>query len=829
MSTHLRHATTFVVVLALSVAVGACGSDGGNPFVPPLPDTTPPSVSATPMGGYAASYPSGVTLTATDARDANPVIYYTMDGTAPTDQSTLYSGPIAVSSDTVLRFFAVDASANASDPVTEGYVVTGGPGIKEDWAKSGHGDIGAEPWRHWDDDGVVSTSCAKCHSPVGFVDYAEDGTVDLDASLPLGLSCDGCHDGIPNTLWDDLATYPAMDPILFPSGESVSLFGPSNQCMACHQGRASSVDVDDEISQNPGGPHSFINIHYFAAAASYFGSEVAGGYEYAGMAYFPRNTFPSHPQELETCVGCHMRGSNKSHTFLPEVADCSGCHGGASFETLGGTPGLNHTRITSLKSDLLSAIQAYATGTIGTAICYSPDAYPYFFIDTNGNGTCEPSEGVNANKYTAFDDALLEAAYNYQVAEKEPCGYIHNGTYVQQFLYDSTMDLGGTPSVIPPGRTGFDATGLTIQQAATAQFKMSGHARADQPPYRHWDDTGEVETDCVRCHTSSGFADYADNMTIDDGPVRAIEVVGCRGCHESTDLFASQATKWETQDTAGSGPLVDVEFPSGVTKDLGDASNLCMSCHQGRGSGDDVATASANTVVQAPDYDSYDFVNRHYLAAAAIFFGTDVTAGYEYAGLTYRGQTPFTSHPADAKTCIGCHMGARTDGPHTWTVNTTASGLSCSTCHGVTDPDDFRNPGDAVDYDGDSSVEGYTKEIAGMEAILLAQIQAYAKNRLNGGANASPIVYSASAYPYFFMDTNADDVPDPGELTFANRYRDFDDLLLEAAYNYHSALDPCSGIHNGKYVMQTIYDSIDSMDDGIINDSPNASFGITRP
>jgi hypothetical protein len=38
---------------------------------------------------------------------------------------------------------------------------------------------------------------------------------------------------------------------------------------------------------------------------------------------------------------------------------------------------------------------------------------------------------------------MLKAAYNYQMSLKEPCGYIHNPTYVAQLLVDSIGNLGG--------------------------------------------------------------------------------------------------------------------------------------------------------------------------------------------------------------------------------------------------------------------------------------------------------------------------------------------------------------------------------------------------
>ena len=46
--------------------------------------------------------------------------------------------------------------------------------------------------------------------------------------------------------------------------------------------------------------------------------------------------------------------------------------------------------------------------------------------------------------------AQLKAAYNWQFADKDPASFIHNGIYVEQLLYDSIVDLGGTPTVDRP-------------------------------------------------------------------------------------------------------------------------------------------------------------------------------------------------------------------------------------------------------------------------------------------------------------------------------------------------------------------------------------------
>jgi hypothetical protein len=76
------------------------------------------SVSADPSGGTFSSTQS-VTLTAT----VNSTIYYTLDGTDPTNSSTAYTSPIEIAANTTLKFFAADQSDNhTTDIVTESYV-----------------------------------------------------------------------------------------------------------------------------------------------------------------------------------------------------------------------------------------------------------------------------------------------------------------------------------------------------------------------------------------------------------------------------------------------------------------------------------------------------------------------------------------------------------------------------------------------------------------------------------------------------------------------------------------------------------------------------------
>jgi hypothetical protein len=116
-----------------------------------------------------------------------------------------------------------------------------------------------------------------------------------------------------------------------------------------------------------------------------------------------------------------------------------------------------------------------------------------------------------------------------------------------------------------------------------------------------------------------------------------------------------------------------------------------------------------------------------------------------------------------------------------------------------------------VDYDGSCNGltfplslctgDSFRHEIDGMQAKLIVQMNAYAKAH-----GLDPIMYTPGGYPYFFQADCY--MSEPGCTPVAGgSYSTFDKPLLKAAYNYHSAKDPGSGIHNYKYVIQTLYDS----------------------
>ena len=87
-----------------------------------------------------------------------------------------------------------------------------------------------------------------------------------------------------------------------------------------------------------------------------------------------------------------------------------------------------------------------------------------------------------------------------------------------------------------------------------------------------------------------------------------------------------------------------------------------------------------------------------------------------------------------------------------------------------------------------------------MSDALYAAMQAYALAK----DGVDPIMYDGHSYPYFFID--------PGDGTTGENYSTWTPLLLEAAYNYqYVQKDPGAFAHNGKYILQVLYDAIESL------------------
>jgi hypothetical protein len=316
--------------------------------------------------------------------------------------------------------------------------------IMAQWAASAHGNVESRSFRRWDNDEPpeISPRCAKCHSTTGYLDFlGADGSTpgQVDKAAPVGttIECQACHNDVSRT----------KDSAVMPSGAEIAGLGKTANCMECHQGRASTVQVDEAV-QGVGADTvntdlSLPNIHNKAAGPTQYGTQAQGGYEYRGRAYVSRYM---HVDDFNTCITCH-----DAHSLKIDADVCSACHIGvrtrADLKTIRATnvdydgdgdisEGIA-SEIEALQERLLGSMQVYAAATEGC----DPLVYDGGFQNEAGES------------YTTWTPRLLKAAYNYRYSAIEPGNYAHSALYAIQLLHDSLNDLGASTAGLPRPET----------------------------------------------------------------------------------------------------------------------------------------------------------------------------------------------------------------------------------------------------------------------------------------------------------------------------------------------------------------------------------------
>lgn len=208
---------------------------------------------------------------------------------------------------------------------------------------------------------------------------------------------------------------------------------------------------------------TFTNSHYLGAAATIWGAQAAGWYQYPGQTY---NAADIH--RANRCSQCHgVHKENSLGRFHVEEAACEACHGtgqtltqmrlSTTWGDLDGDANATEgaeAEIVGLKASLYTALVDYSKLIDSTRwLCYG-EGYPYMFIDTDQDGVCDPEEQVSSNGYNRFTPRSLKAAYNFKFGSAEPGKWAHNLVYTAQILGDAIDDLnagitakGGTPTM----------------------------------------------------------------------------------------------------------------------------------------------------------------------------------------------------------------------------------------------------------------------------------------------------------------------------------------------------------------------------------------------
>jgi hypothetical protein len=274
---------------------------------------------------------------------------------------------------------------------------------------------------------------------------------------------------------------------------------------------------------------------------------------------------------------------------------------------------------------------------------------------------------------------------------------------------------------------------------------------------------------CVPCHTGEGFVAFLAGLapTAHFIPPTEKNFLDCATCHDSAAPAAKQRVR----------QIDNVVFPSGRSVTTGGNSKICFNCHTGRKSGADVDAA-----VPVGGVFNFIDVDPHFLPVAAILYGPLAGGGYEYAGRDY---TNILSVVHISASCAGCHMAAGPAG--NWNLGGHAMAMTDGSALNTTACSSIRCHGPVTSFD----VRGTNPQGTLTSLLDLLDTALAAK----GVVKASPFVS-----PYFTGITTA--------------------AQLRGAYNYRFVSgDPGAHVHNYWYAAQLLYDSLDELDDGVLNGS----------
>lgn len=344
---------------------------------------------------------------------------------------------------------------------------------------------------------------------------------------------------------------------------------------------------------------------------------------------------------------------------------------------------------------------------------------------------------------------------------------------------DGAAPSSEVPWVFPPSGPFSPETVAVPNAAEISAWARSGHADAGSRSFSYWNESGSIPPACASCHSGAGFRAFhgLDGSAPGplDQPIPTGGVVDCATCHNP-----------------GLSAINEITLPNGMIHPVPPGEATCLTCHQGRASGQAVTAATAELPPDTPD-GKLSFINPHYGIAGASWLGGYAGLGYEYPGKSYAGR--FTHAPPVA-TCNSCHE------PHSLDV----AEEGCRTCHATGNSADIRVS--RVSHDGSGvTTKGIRADIDANAARLKSMLLDYA-SRVAGSA----MIYDGERHPYFFADANGDGVVDQTAEGRPQPYNSWTPRLLRGAYNWKFVgADPGIHVHNPVYALQLLHDSIEDL------------------
>jgi len=400
------------------------------------------------------------------------------------------------------------------------------------------------------------------------------------------------------------------------------------------------------------------------------------------------------------------------------------------------------------------------------------------------------------------------------------------------------------------------------------EWSESGHGEVNAEPYVYYDfkvrgtDSASPRTsapsDCVRCHTSTGYLNYINSGFNDvhawgakrnpDGTLVGAgnvpisnqkQVIYCNVCHDDGNGNAYGFRMREVPQVTGyynfkvaatipANPSLIINsflFPDVAT------SNICLPCHAGREAGSTVRKVF-EAITSAKQYNNIGFINSHYLTAGGTIFKA---TGYEFVtqyGRSYNSASDQFRHDQIGRNnasgsgidgpCVTCHLrprrhtflpvlrgdyvaasplvdqfGAIYKNPLNQSIAALESPVCNSVCHSWT----------ATDLE--KKKDGYR------HALKIFQTIVETSSNFTGRVPQ----YIASTSPYFFNQSSAGTKPQNYSKTSVagnNTFKKWgNEGNMGAAFNLNLLFRDYGGFaHNDLYAKRLIFDSIDWLDSG---------------
>ena len=202
----------------------------------------------------------------------------------------------------------------------------------DEWSGSAHAGVVEEA--------ALRNSCAKCHNGLHADEFLDDPehftNPTANPTVAEPMVCVVCHDPHGNGNAGQLRDASVTDRAL-PNSVLVERGGAGRLCMACHNGRRTNTNINDQIEDGTAhiGPHHSVQ-----------GDMLAGVNASLGVAAenFPW-TSSKHILVEDACVTCHTHphegdpeagiANFTGHSFEPTVEACAPCHGSlATFDEI---------------------------------------------------------------------------------------------------------------------------------------------------------------------------------------------------------------------------------------------------------------------------------------------------------------------------------------------------------------------------------------------------------------------------------------------------------------------------------------------------------------